>query len=609
MRSIFRKSLLINMLMAAALVCSLFGTAVLSASASPEYILYGVNSSDDGLSIINPTTGEISYIGPLDPDPDIYTTPVSMAVHPVTQEIYVWNNTDGGPDPANPPKTGVLLRVDKMTGLATQVSMENTEVVIGGLAFTPDGTLYGSGNYEIEEGVYEYHLYEIDINDGSLTPVKQYASGFWLYAMDCDSQGIIYGVRTTSGMLYKIDPSTGDPIGYPKALTPAIGVVGTIAFAPDGRLLGTSLAMPDYPEPGEKRPAMFTIDPVSGDVNDIIELETTAPQGMGFVLSGSQAPVAHVKVKYPTYEGYGVEGEVILFDAGQTIDPDGGPSPLEYRWDFDTDGVYDTDWLPYYQATYSWCDDFTGTATVQVYDGQSYATASAPVTVMNEAPIIDVLEQETFRYYCDFTIIRFTGIGKDPGCDELVVEWDFGDGVVQTIEYFSEYSSVVSHTYHEWGDYTVTLTVTDDDGGVVQGQLPVSFKDKNPPKISCVESVNPHGNIIPGKERDKNEKEKPNENPDGFYQISADDDCDSNPEVYIGTIDDPYMFGPFASEIVIKFTEAPGTEPSIKKIGSYNEQADAVLWHITLPSEPVVTAVDEYGNVTQCKCLVPPPPM
>jgi len=122
--------------------------------------------------------------------------------------------------------------------------------------------------------------------------------------------------------------------------------------------------------------------------------------------------------------------------------------------------------------------------------------------------------------------------------------------------------------------------------------------------------VNPHGNNIPGEDRDNDGKDKNNVNPDGFYEIIAEDICDAEPDIYIGTVDDPYMFGPFVSGVVVKFTDAPSAEPQMKKIGSTNGQADAVKCHITLPGDPVVTVVDNSGNITTCDgCLVPPPPM
>lgn len=140
-------------------------------------------------------------------------------------------------------------------------------------------------------------------------------------------------------------------------------------------------------------------------------------------------------------------------------------------------------------------------------------------------------------------------------------------------------------------------------------RISIHVLDITPPKVKCVESVNPHGNNVPGEKRSDNAKSKAR-NPDGFYQLFAEDNCDPEPEIYVSYIGaDPMLFfGPFDSGIVIKFTEAPGTDPSCKKIGSTNGQAGAVTAHITLPSDPVIIAIDASGNMNRCRCLVPPPP-
>jgi len=132
--------------------------------------------------------------------------------------------------------------------------------------------------------------------------------------------------------------------------------------------------------------------------------------------------------------------------------------------------------------------------------------------------------------------------------------------------------------------------------------------DVDPPEVWCEETVNPHGNNIPGEKRSDNAKEKA-QNPDGFYQLFAEDFYDPNPAIWVGTEAEPFLFGPFVSGTRIKFTEAPGKAPSCKKIGSANEQADAILCHITLPTDPFVSAIDASRNIGTCGCcLVPPPP-
>jgi hypothetical protein len=146
--------------------------------------------------------------------------------------------------------------------------------------------------------------------------------------------------------------------------------------------------------------------------------------------------------------------------------------------------------------------------------------------------------------------------------------------------------------------------------GAVIGEQKISIKvnDVGEPTVACIESVNPHGDNVPG---EKSSGKGKGNNPDGFYQILAEDNCDEAEliEIYIGTEDDPMMFGPYANGVVVKITEAPGAAPEEKRIGSDKGQAGAVSYHITLPTDPVVTAVDSSGNIATCSdCFVPPPP-
>jgi hypothetical protein len=114
----------------------------------------------------------------------------------------------------------------------------------------------------------------------------------------------------------------------------------------------------------------------------------------------------------------------------------------------------------------------------------------------------------------------------------------------------------------------------------------------------CTESVNPHGQNVPPAGSTTLPGPNGGQNEDGFYLIGS--DVGTAVSVVTGGV----TFGPFPSGSVVKYTQAPGSTPSSKKIGSENGQAGAVITHITGPDELVVRSIDG----TQVTCFVPPPP-
>lgn len=268
---------LLSILFVIMLAISLIGGAASANSESPA-VLYGVNAADDGLSIINPETGEVTFIGLLDPDPYKYATPVAMAVHPSTGEIYVWNNSnilDDNVIPVETETTGVLLIVNRCTGLATPVDPEALgQGVLQALAFAPDGTLYGLG-----EPLGQYALYTIDLTTGIKTKVADLGPAVEIYAADFSPGGVLYGVEALfegTERLFTIDTTNGEMtlVAY---LSEDIGMIGSIVFDEEGNLIGSAF---DYPDLGN---ILFDIDPSTGNVSDIRQLTGGfAPQGMGF---------------------------------------------------------------------------------------------------------------------------------------------------------------------------------------------------------------------------------------------------------------------------------------------------------------------------------------
>lgn len=242
----------------------------------------------------------------------------------------------------------------------------------------------------------------------------------------------------------------------------------------------------------------------------------------------------------------------------------------------------------------------TFTAGVECCSGVTCSSEDDATFTPNRPPVANAGEDQIVEQaYLGGADVALDGSGSyDLDGDEITYSWTWDGSSAAGV------NPVVSLPL---GTTTITLIVND---GIVDSEpdyVVIEVVDTTPPEVSCVESVNPNGNTIPGENRPDNAVSK-GKNPDGFYQILAEDICDAEPEIFIGTSDNPNLFGPFTSGVVIKFTEAPGASPSVKKIGSANGQAGAVMWHITLPTDPVVTVVDDAGNVTVCTdCLVPPP--
>jgi parallel beta-helix repeat protein len=155
------------------------------------------------------------------------------------------------------------------------------------------------------------------------------------------------------------------------------------------------------------------------------------------------------------------EGVTILFNASESYDPD--LDELQYRWDFDGNGVWDTEYTLYPTSMYTFYDDYSGIATVEVYDGKEMNTDSISVIISNVAPMVsvDYLEQLHGDYVLPHQECKFYGSFVDQGTEDThTIEWDFGDNAT------TNDTLTPTHSYAQSGLYEVTFKVTDDDGGI-----------------------------------------------------------------------------------------------------------------------------------------------
>jgi hypothetical protein len=150
--------------------------------------------------------------------------------------------------------------------------------------------------------------------------------------------------------------------------------------------------------------------------------------------------------------------------------------------------------------------------------------------------------------------------------------------------------------------------MTDAEGNPILEHKTITVPDTTVPLATCAETVNPSGRNVPAAGPNAGNS---GQNPDGFYELLAEDVVDPDPDVFVvdkgadgifGTADDT-VFGPFSSGTTIKYVEANGATPSI------SPGPGAIDWKIKGQGDFGVVAVDASGNVSDhVQCHVAPPP-
>jgi hypothetical protein len=158
----------------------------------------------------------------------------------------------------------------------------------------------------------------------------------------------------------------------------------------------------------------------------------------------------------------GSEGSPITFNASAS-DLDG--DLLNYRWDYDEDGIYDTGWSSSNSLTHTWYDDHIGTVTVQVCDGQWTSTDTTLVVVSNVAPTAD-FNNNGPKDEGNPVTVSFSN-QYDPGIfDTFTYSFDWeNDGVYNIVD------QIIPSASHTWGDngiFKVKGKIKDDDDGYTE---------------------------------------------------------------------------------------------------------------------------------------------
>ncbi len=198
----------------------------------------------------------------------------------------------------------------------------------------------------------------------------------------------------------------------------------------------------------------------------------TATASETITVAENQAPTAKIIASANT----GPAPLTITLDGGQSNDPDG--SIASYQWDA-SNGLSAT--TANAEFTFDQTGDFTVTLTVTDDKG---ATASASETITvgsdNIAPIAKILASSTTGV-APFTITLDGGQSTDSDGTISTYQWSASNGL-------NADTASVDFTFQQAGDFTVTLTVTDDKGASSSTNETISVADNQPPTAKIVAS-------------------------------------------------------------------------------------------------------------------------
>ena len=205
-------------------------------------------------------------------------------------------------------------------------------------------------------------------------------------------------------------------------------------------------------------------------VSDIHGAESTAKVRITVTSTPNHPPTAKANV---SDEGEAKVGEELTFTS-ESEDEDG--DTLSYRWDFESDGVWD-DLNETAVHAYNATGNYVVTLMVEDTSGAN-DTDTLTITINeNEAPDADAGEDQLVNVN---TTVNFDATdSEDPDDETLYYAWDFdGDGVTDS------QSAEPTHMFTERGEYTVNLTVADPYGGNDTDSVVITV---NKPPVAVIE--------------------------------------------------------------------------------------------------------------------------
>ena len=190
----------------------------------------------------------------------------------------------------------------------------------------------------------------------------------------------------------------------------------------------------------------------------------------------------------------GTFNEEFTFDASGTYHNQFQSRYLEYRWDYEGDGLWDTDWSDESDTDWKYSVSGAYEPTVQVRDSDgNLDQTSINITIGSEgfAPeakftiSVDsrLADKDVGTTDTEFTFNATTSKDEETSASALQVRWDYeGDGEWDTT--FSDDTKYAYHTYTEAAEYIPTLEVMDSDGNVATYDYEIRVVENTPPNAT-----------------------------------------------------------------------------------------------------------------------------
>ncbi|MFC1910514.1 Ig-like domain repeat protein, partial [Chloroflexota bacterium] len=250
-------------------------------------------------------------------------------------------------------------------------------------------------------------------------------------------------------------------------------------------ITGTNLSGATAVDFGTSAAASFSVDSAtqitatSPAGTGTVDITITTPGGTSDTDSANQFTyVADFDNSQPVADANGPytvdEGTSVTLDASGSNDPEPNPTdPLNYRWDFENDGTWDTGWSTSPTYSYTPCDNYVGKVAVEVSDGELSDIATADITVNNVSPTLSSVIATPATINENGTTTVSGNISDPSSCDTFTVTIDWGEGTPVDYSYGAG-STSFSETHQYLDDnptatssdnYTITVTVKDDDDG------------------------------------------------------------------------------------------------------------------------------------------------